>query len=112
VIFTSSQPASQSNPSDQRAPDTTSFSPFTSASTLTLSLTPLSTQVPQFRPELTLEQCLHDRTQRQEAVRKGRVAVGVVYGLPSGMLGQQGQGQGRKGLVLRVVEGRVEVERE
>jgi hypothetical protein len=107
AVILTSQPPSQSNPSDQRAPNSTPFSPFTSSSTLTLFLTPLYTQVPQFRPELTLEQCLHDRTQRQEAVRKGRVGVGVVHGLPT-----PGAGMGRKGFVMRVGEGRVEVERE
>lgn len=43
----------------------------------TLSLTVQRASVPQFAPNMSLEQCLADRGQRQEAVSKSRFVVGL-----------------------------------
>ncbi|KAI1624968.1 DNA-repair protein XRCC2 [Exophiala viscosa] len=59
------------------APQGPSLSPWTMYATLTLSLT--RAQVPQFAPQMSLEECLRDAEKRLEAVRNARFIATVEW---------------------------------
>lgn len=76
------------------------ISPWTAYAILTLTLSRAS--VPQFAPQMSMEECLRDREKRFDAVRKGRFIANVV----SKREGETGAG----GFVFRIVEEGVEIE--
>lgn len=110
----------------QLQPPIPSLTPWTLYATLTLVLNRLP--VPQFAPQMTLQQCLHDAQRRLDAVQKGRFSVGLDWvnaetwaagvrerlaeGRMRGAEGDAGGGghRGTGGFVLRIVEEGVVVE--
>ncbi|KAK4946318.1 hypothetical protein LTR10_014516 [Elasticomyces elasticus] len=59
------------------APQSPSLSPWTMYATFTLSLT--RAQVPQFAPQMSLDECLRDAEKRLEAVRNARFIASVEW---------------------------------
>jgi hypothetical protein len=82
------------------------ISPWTTFATLTLHLERV--RVPQFAPQMTLEQCLHDAERRLEVVSRGRFVIGVV---PK-TLEPKGKGKVKRmeNVVLMITEDGVTVE--
>lgn len=81
-------------------------SPWTNFATLTLQLERV--RVPQFAPQMTLEQCLHDAESRLEVVRRGRFVIGVV---PKTVESKgKGKTKGMENVVLMINEDGVIVE--
>ena len=104
------RPAPSEHPSiPSEAP---SQSPWTSFATLTLTISQIP--VAQFAPNMTLDECLRDREKRQEAVVKGRFAVGLDWegsGMwPPGIRNVVNGMEGRGGFVVRINEKGMDVE--
>ena len=102
----SQEPSANSRaPPGPSHPTMPTISPWTHFATLTLQLERV--RIPQFAPQMSLEQCLHDAERRLEVVRRGRFVVSVLH---RNAVGLRGKGKDVVKLVLRVVEDGVVLE--